>query len=322
MTGVQPQPRRIVERVGLVSLVGEDQFYWSADRAIAAIARGRVQTRATVGDCETDDGLGESSVRGRADWLTDPHHEDDHLYMQSAEQVSRILRRKKSPNPFATKPILPEIDGKPRRTRTFWQEIWRWVVVLILFLALAVGVLTVSMFVAIYRDARLNQTQPVDAIVVLGAAQYNGTPSPVLMARLDSALTAYREGASRWIVVTGGKMSGDNFTEAQASKDYLVDQGIPGDHILMENSGRDSWESLQGAAVPLRSHGFKKVLLVSDGFHLFRVKLMMRDLGFTVYGRAASNSPIKPGSRTEISYMVRETGAVLYYLATKRGGSV
>ena len=242
--------------------------------------------------------------------------------MQRSEQVADILNRKKRPNPFETPLEVPSTDGKPRRRRTLRHELWRWGVVLTLFLGVGVAMLSISMFVAIYRDARLNQTQPVDAIVLLGAAQYNGTPSPVLKARLDSALAAYDEGASKWIVVTGGKMSGDNYTEAQSSQTYLVDHGVPQDHILLENVGRDSWQSLQGAAVLLRQHRFKSVLLVSDGFHLFRVKLMMRDLGFTVYGRAASDSPIHPGSRTEINYMVRETGAVLYYLATKRGGSI
>ncbi len=82
----------------------------------------------------------------------------------------------------------------------------------------------------------------------------------------------------------------------------------------MEDVGRDSWVSLQGAAVLLKEHHFKSVLLVSDGFHLFRVKLMMRDLGFTTYGRAAANSPIRPNSQLEINYMVRETGGVLVFL--------
>jgi uncharacterized SAM-binding protein YcdF (DUF218 family) len=242
--------------------------------------------------------------------------------MHISDQVSSILKRKTKPNPFATRLDVPPADGKRRRHRTLKQELWRWAVALTLVLIIAFGLFGVAMFVAIYRDARLNQTQPVDAIVLLGAAQYNGTPSPVLKARLDSTLAAYHDGASKWIVVTGGKMSGDKFTEAESSKEYLVAHGVSSDHILMENVGRDSWQSLQGAAVLLREHHFKSVLLVSDGFHLFRVKLMMRDLGFTAYGRAAENSPIRQGSRSEFNYLVRETGATLYYLATKRGGSI
>ena len=238
--------------------------------------------------------------------------------MHSSDQVSSLLKRKKKPNPFKSQPEGAAV-GKIRLRRSFWQELWRWAVVFVVVMVIAFGLFSAALFVAIYRDAGLNQTQAVDAIVVLGAAQYNGTPSPVLKARLDTTLAAYDEGASKWIVVTGGKMTGDNFTEAQASRTYLIAHGVPADHILMENSGRDSSQSLHGAAVLLRAHNFKSVLLVSDGFHLFRVKVMMRDLGFTVYGRPSSDSPIQPGSRTWINYALRETGAVLYYLMTQRG---
>ncbi len=244
----------------------------------------------------------------------------DHLAMHTSHQITRFLKRKDTVNPFKSKPE-GAANRKIRRRRSFRQELWRWAVVFVLVLVVAFGLFSAALFVAIYRDARLNQTQPVDAIVVLGAAQYNGKPSPVLKARLDTVLAAYDEGASKWIVVTGGKMSGDNFTEAQSSRTYLIAHGVPADHILMENTGRDSWQSLEGAAAVLRGHNFKSVLMVSDGFHLFRVKLMMRDLGFTVYGRPATDSPIRPGSRTEINYTVRETGAVLSYLMTQRGGS-
>lgn len=236
--------------------------------------------------------------------------------MQYDDDVTRILDRDARPNPFRTWPgeERAELVGKRRLRRGFWQELRRWFVVLLVFAVAASGMLVAGVFIAVYRDARLNQTRPVDAIVLLGAAQYNGTPSPVLRARLDEALAAFHDGASKWIVVTGGKMPGDQFTEAEASRDYLVAHGVPKDHILMENVGRDTWDSLQGAAVILRAHHFKSVLLVSDGFHLFRSKLMMRELGFTSYGRAATKSPIRPNSHSEINYMVRETGGVLVFL--------
>lgn len=236
--------------------------------------------------------------------------------MHADDDVTRILESNARANPFRTWPGEESAQplGKRRVRRGFWQELRRWLLVLLVFAVTASGMLIAGIFVAVYRDARLNQTRPVDAIVLLGAAQYNGTPSPVLRARLDETLDAYRDGASKWIVVTGGKMPGDRFTEAEASRDYLVAHGVPTDHILMENVGRDTWDSLEGAAVLLRNHHFKSVLLVSDGFHLFRSKLMMRDLGFKPYARAATNSPIRPGSRTEINYMVRETGGVLVFL--------
>lgn len=236
--------------------------------------------------------------------------------MHVDDEVSEILKRNAKPNPFATWPGAEKAaaDGRRRVRRGIRQEIKRWFVVLTLFVVAASGLLVAGVFIAVYRDARLDQTRPVDAIVLLGAAQYNGNPSPVLKARLEETLAAYQAGASKWIVVTGGKMPGDVYTEGGTSRDYLVEHGVPKDHILVEDVGRDSWESLQGAAVLLREHHFKSVLLVSDGFHLFRVKLMMRDLGFTAYARAATKSPIRPNSRTEINYMVRETGGVLVFL--------
>ena len=240
--------------------------------------------------------------------------------MQVDDDVTRILKDNARPNPFRTWPNeeRAEPSGKRRLRRSLWQEVRRWFLVLLVFVVAASGMLVAGIFVAVYRDARLNQTRPVDAIVLLGAAQYNGAPSPVLRARLDETLAAYRDGASKWIVVTGGKMPGDQFTEAESSRDYLVAHGIPKDHILMENVGHDTWDSLQGAAVLLRAHHFKSVLLVSDGFHLFRSKLMMRELGFTPFARAATNSPIRPNSQTEINYMVRETGGVVVFLLNQK----
>lgn len=236
--------------------------------------------------------------------------------MHADDEAARILEQNTKPNPFKTWPgsARAEPEGKRKLRRGAWQEIRRWLLVLVMFALAASGLLVAGVFIAIYRDARLNQTRPVDAIVLLGAAQYNGTPSPVLLARLEETLVAYHDGASKWIVVTGGKMPGDQFTEGGASRDYLVEHGVPKDHILVEDVGRNSWDSLQGAATLLRDHNFKSVLLVSDGFHLFRVKLMMRELGFTAYARAATQSPIRPNSQTEINYMVRETGGVLVFL--------
>lgn len=171
-----------------------------------------------------------------------------------------------------------------------------------------------ALLAAIYWQARHDQTRPVDAIVVLGAAQYNGTPSPVLRARLDEVLAAYREGVAPLIVVTGGKQPGDQFTEAEASQQYLTDQGVPASAILLENEGRNSLQSMQGAARLLHARNVSRILLVSDGFHLFRVKLMARDLGLTPFGRPARHSPIRPWSSREVDYVVREAAGVVQYL--------
>jgi uncharacterized SAM-binding protein YcdF (DUF218 family) len=117
-----------------------------------------------------------------------------------------------------------------------------------------------------------------------------------------------------YIVVTGGKQPGDVYTEAEASQMYLAENGVPESAILMETEGRDSWQSMQGAAEALRQIGAERILLVSDGFHLFRLKVMARELGFTPIGRGADDSPIRPNSGNELNYIVRETAATTLFL--------
>jgi uncharacterized SAM-binding protein YcdF (DUF218 family) len=207
-----------------------------------------------------------------------------------------------------------EFRGRRRRSRSLWSELWRWAVVALIWLPFAVVLLGGSLLAAIYWQARTDQSRPADAIVVLGAAQYDGRPSPVLQARLDEALAAYRAGLAPVIVVTGGRQQGDRFTEALTGRNYLVDHGVPETAILLENSGRSSWESMEGVAQILRPLGARRVLLVSDGFHLFRLKLMARELGLTGYGVPAGNSPIARDSSLEADYVFRETGGVIDFL--------
>ncbi|HKG25783.1 MAG TPA: YdcF family protein [Thermomicrobiales bacterium] len=210
-----------------------------------------------------------------------------------------------------------EPPGGPRSRRwhrPLWPEFRRWALVLTIWLPLVAVLLLGSLVGAIYWQARSDQTRPVEAIVVLGAAQYDGRPTPVLKARLDQALAAYRAGVAPLIVVTGGRQVGDRFTEAETSRDYLVDRGVPERIILLENEGHSSWESMQGAGRILSARGVKRILLVSDGYHLFRLKLMARHLGLTAFGAPATASPIHRGSRLEFDYVVREAGGVLDFL--------
>lgn len=211
---------------------------------------------------------------------------------------------------------MRRINRPTKRHRGLWPELWRWAIVSGVTIALAAALLGASLLAAIYWQARSNQSGQVDAIVVLGTAQYNGRPSPALQARLDEALFDYQSGMAPFIVVTGGKQPGDAFTEAEASRDYLIENGVPEAAILMENEGRDSWQSMRGAAAALRQIGAERILIVSDGFHLFRLKVMARDLGFTPIARAASDSPIRPNSGTEFDYIVRESAATLVFLVS------
>lgn len=148
-------------------------------------------------------------------------------------------------------------------------------------------------FAEVWWAARQDQARPAQAIVVLGSAQYNGVPSADLRARLDHALGLWKRGLAPTIVVTGGKQSGDRYTEAGVSADYLAARGVPQSHILREVSGRDSWQSLSAAADFLRARGETRVILVSDPFHDERISLMAAELGLTPYVSPTRTSPIK-----------------------------
>lgn len=186
----------------------------------------------------------------------------------------------------------------------------KWVVALFALVAL-LPLLVIGVMIAIYAQARNDEARPVDAIVVMGAAQYNGRPSEVLSARLDHALELFNDDLAPVIVVTGGNQPGDVYTEAEVGRQYLVDRGVHPDAILMENEGDDTWASMQNVADVTRNRGIETVLVVSDGFHLFRSERMADAVGFEAYSSAATDSPIEPWSADEFSYVIRETGAVI-----------
>lgn len=160
-------------------------------------------------------------------------------------------------------------------------------------------------FVEVWWAARQDEARPAQAIVVLGSAQYNGVPSSDLRARLDHALGLWKRGLASTIVVTGGKQSGDRYTEAGASADYLAGRGVPQSDILREVSGRDSWQSLSAAADFLRAQGKTRVILVSDPFHDERISLMAAELGLTPYVSPTRTSPIKGWA--VVPYFAKET---------------
>jgi uncharacterized SAM-binding protein YcdF (DUF218 family) len=163
-------------------------------------------------------------------------------------------------------------------------------------------------FLQVWRAARADQARPAEAIVVFGTAQYNGVPSPVLAARLDHAIELYRRGLAPVIVVTGGNQPGDEFTEATASANYLIERGVPDEDVLREVSGTSSWQSLAAAANFLDDRDINDVLLVSDPFHSLRIRAMAHELGLEGHASPTRTSPIK--GFTEARYMVRETVAV------------
>jgi uncharacterized SAM-binding protein YcdF (DUF218 family) len=164
--------------------------------------------------------------------------------------------------------------SSPKRTSR-WRWVWRGV--------LALGALLLAYvlftFVQVWLASRRDDARPADAIVVMGAAQYNCRPSPVLEERLQHALDLYQSGIAGTIVVTGGKQEGDRCTEATAGAEYLMANGVPEADLLRENQGANSWESLAAAARILRERDMTRAVLVTDGYHALRVEAIADELG-------------------------------------------
>lgn len=134
-------------------------------------------------------------------------------------------------------------------------------------------------FATVWSAAHRDGARPAEAIVVLGAAQYDGIPSPALQARLDHVLELWRDDTSAVVVVTGGKQPGDRFTEATASATYLRGEGIPDRKIRREVNGRSSFQSLADSAAFLKREGLTRVVLVSDAYHAARIEGIAEEVG-------------------------------------------
>ena len=149
--------------------------------------------------------------------------------------------------------------------------------------------------VQVWSVGRSRDLREVDAIVVMGVAQYDGRPSPQLQARLDHVLTLWNKGVAKLVVTTGGNQPGDRFTEARASADYLIAGGIPESSISMEDIGSTTLQSLQGVVEILHSRGLSSVEIVTDPYHALRSRLIAQDLGLTAYVSPTENSAVTGG---------------------------
>ncbi len=190
---------------------------------------------------------------------------------------------------------------------------------LLLIVVLAVGlvgVTAVSVWQAAHND-EASRVDHADAIVVLGAAQYNGRPSPVFQARLDHALSMFRNGFSDRIIVAGGGRAGDVYTEGEAGREYLMGEGVPLESVNASEQGNTTVQSLRAVADLMRSEGLDSAFLVSDPWHNLRVRRMARDLGITAYVSATGASAAR-SQETRFSGYTRETFAYLWYRVTGR----
>lgn len=178
----------------------------------------------------------------------------------------------------------------------------RWIALLGVFGAM--GALYGIALAIVWHAARQDQRRAAGAVVVLGAAQYNGKPSPVLRARLDHALELLREGLVPLIVVTGGIGSGDRESEATVGRRYLLAQGVPDSAVVAVAQGKDTDETIAAVAEWVRTHQLADVLLVSDAFHMARLRVVAHRHGLTAWTSPAPASPIV-GER-EWGYLLAE----------------
>ena len=185
------------------------------------------------------------------------------------------------------------------------------VALVLLVVTTLVGASAITVWRAAHTDDA-SRVERADIIIVLGAAQYNGTPSPVFQGRLDHAVLLFQQHRADRVMVVGGKAPGDSTTEAQAGRDYLVSQGVPPASALAEPVGRTTYESLVGAARYMGQHGMKSAFLVSDPWHNARIKQMASDLGIQGYASATWTSAATSEQTRSTGY-VRETLAYLYY---------
>ena len=188
-----------------------------------------------------------------------------------------------------------------RRYRVMWVK--RFVLMLLVLLPVYV----IGTFVQVYRASNHEGARPADAIVVLGAAQWNGRPSPVLQERLDHALELYEEGIAPLVVLTGGKQEADTFTEATTGYNYLRERGVPDEALLKEVDGTSTWDSLRAARRFLEELDAHEVVMVTDDYHAYRVEAIAEEVGFD-----ASVSPtdsLLTGSK-QLRRLLRETAAV------------
>ncbi|MGA2037272.1 MAG: YdcF family protein [Acidimicrobiales bacterium] len=180
-----------------------------------------------------------------------------------------------------------------------WRLVWRALVIAVVLFAGYVAVTAVQ----VWLTSRHSDARSVEAVVVMGAAQYDGVPSPDLAARLADAKDLWRRHLAPVVVVTGYKERGDRYTEAQASGTWLVDRGLPADEIV-EVGGTDSWANLSDAADVLHRRGLDRVLIVTDGFHEDRSLAIATDVGLEAWPVPVSDSPISGWS--VVPYFAKE----------------
>ena len=185
-------------------------------------------------------------------------------------------------------------------------------------LLVAVAVLWLAAVALVLLAGRWSQLRTTDAILVLGAAQYNGRPSPVLKARLDHALDLYRRGYAPYLILTGGVGQGDTLSEGEVSRRYVRDAGVADSVILVERQGVTSAQSVGAAAALMRANGLRSALVVSDSYHMMRLDVLARRAGIRPYRAPTPRAPIDRTRSTWWQYVLRES--ILFPATALLGG--
>ena len=178
---------------------------------------------------------------------------------------------------------------------------------LIAGILLSIGILWGVSMAAVLLYSWMDQAQPADSIVVLGAAQYDGRPSPVLRARLDHGIDLWKQKMGKILVLTGGRGYGDTTSEAAVGRTYARKQGVPDTVIFLEDKGRTTRESMLGVAEILEKRGNRTAILVSDPFHMLRLSITGRRFGMIPYTSPTRTSPISPNREKRWRYMLGES---------------
>ncbi|WP_235870569.1 YdcF family protein [Rhodococcus xishaensis] len=209
----------------------------------------------------------------------------------------------------------PPVPGRSPR-RSFGGAVGRWVRRVLLGGIVMAVVLVGGTAFRVWQVARIIDTTPADAIVVLGAAQYAGTPSSVFEARLDQAHKLYEQGVAPVIVTVGGKQDGDRYTEAASGKSFLIDEGVPADAIIAVEEGSDTLLSVEAVSREMERQGMRSAVLVSDPWHSLRTRTMARDAGLEAWTAPTRQGPAVITRESQLNGIARETGALLWYQLT------
>lgn len=193
-----------------------------------------------------------------------------------------------------------------------------WLVILALLVCLAV-----PGFIAfrVWQVARIDDRSAADAIVVLGAAQYNGIPTPVFQARLEHAASLFELGVAPQIITVGGNQPGDLYTEAGSGRAYLTSLGVPPEALLAVETGTNTVGSLEAVAQTVVDQGGSSVVLVSDPTHSYRSRMMARDVGLDAWTSPTRHGPAVWTRENQIMSIIRETGATLWYQYHRLAGT-